>query len=393
MITSGPGLETVVLTARRSPWKALLLTLPMAFLLALMMTQGKLPDTLAARVALILTYSLFSVMFFLIIWSGKTYKYRAILFTIIAVCFCFSFIANLIEIRGSMALTRADMLAGDTPFCHLVIPAVIIPAALTKTIIFPGSMLGGFANIASMLVLWAGASLVLGRGWCSWACFFGGFDEGFSRLRKKALIKKIDQKWVYLPWAVLLAVVLLSAATLSPFYCEWLCPFKAVTEFEQVTSFKILVQTVIFISLFIGLVVILPVLTRKRIQCGLFCPFAAFQSLTNKINIFDIRVDTEKCKSCGICIKECPTFSLDGRSVGEGRTLMSCVKCGKCVDDCPRGAVTYHIKGTRVNTGSDTARVLFAYPAYLFMSAIGGSMIVSTLVYLINYSTTGRLYG
>ncbi|NTV00301.1 MAG: hypothetical protein HGA55_04155 [Methanoregulaceae archaeon] len=71
--------------------------------------------------------------------TGKTYKYRATLFTVIAICFCFSFISNLIEIRGSMAIDEAHMLAGETPFCHLVIPMIIIPAALTRTIIFPGS--------------------------------------------------------------------------------------------------------------------------------------------------------------------------------------------------------------------------------------------------------------
>lgn len=376
---------------KKSAVRALLLTLPMLLLGFMMVFQGSIPKNPADLIARTITLALLTTTFFLMLYTGNTYKYRAALFTIIAVCFSFSFITNLIAVRGSMMLDEAHMLAGETPFCHLVIPMIIIPAALTKTIIFPGSLLTGFASIAGMLVLWMGATLVLGRGWCSWVCFFGGFDEGFSRVRKKPLIRNIDSRWSYLPWAVLLVVVLFSAALLSPFYCEWLCPFKAVTEFSEINSFTTLVQTVIFVVLFLALVVILPVLTRRRIQCGLFCPFAAFQSLFNKINVFDIRVDTEQCKYCKKCTRECPTFSLDEDSVREGHTLMSCTKCGKCVDTCPRGAVCYHIKGTPVKLHSDTARVLFIYPAYLFMMAIGGSMIMDTIVKLIKWATTGSI--
>ena len=36
---------------------------------------------------------------------------------------------------------------------------------------------------------------------------------------------------------------------LTPFYCEWLCPFKTVTEYFEVTTFQRLVQAIIFISL------------------------------------------------------------------------------------------------------------------------------------------------
>ena len=60
------------------------------------------------------------------------------------------------------------------------------------------------------------------------------------------------------------AIVLLSAATLEPVYCMWLCPFKAVTEYPAVRSFETAGQMGIFITLFLGLVVVLPLLTKKR---------------------------------------------------------------------------------------------------------------------------------
>ena len=98
-----------------------------------------------------------------------------------------------------------------------------------------------------------------------------------------------------MPWAVLAAIVLLSAAMFEPTYCAWLCPFKAVTEFAEVNSLETAVQTGIFLTLFVGLVVVVPVLTKQRTKCAFFCPFGAFQSLFNKVNVFDIRIDRGKC--------------------------------------------------------------------------------------------------
>ena len=316
---------------------ALLASLPMLLLTALM-TAGQATGVAGPRkwICIGISYLFVNAIFFLMMYSGKTSTYRAVFLVVVAVTFTIAFITNLIEQRGSMMLSRENMMDGNTPFCHMVIPSTILPAAISRTIIFPGSLLRGFATIGGMLTIWLGALLALGRGWCSWACFFGGFDQGFSRLLRKPVIKHIDRNWTYLSFAVLLAVVLTSAATFSPTYCEWLCPFKTVTEFVKVDSFLTALQTVIFVSLFAALVVALPVLTRRRVQCGLFCPMGAFQSLTNPINVFDVRIDRERCIECGLCIRCCPTFSLDEASVRAGRARITCTKCGQCVDTCPR---------------------------------------------------------
>ncbi len=373
--------------------RSLLLSLPMLLLTAFMLVGGRggLPKDPLQAFPLVLTFVYLNMMFFMMVKTGKTDRYRAAVFIPMAFLFAVSFIANLIETRGSMALTAEDMARGSAPFCHMVIPMTLIPGALTKTIIFPGSILSGFAPIASMFVIWIGASLALGRGFCSWGCFFGGLEDGFSRLLKRAKIRKIDHKWTFLPYAVLVAIVLLSAATLSPTYCEWLCPFKTVTEFADVTSFKILVQTVIFLSLFFGLVIVLPAMTRRRTQCGLFCPMGTFQGFTNKLNPFEIRLDRDKCLGCTYCSQICPTFSLDAASMELGKTRISCSKCGKCVDDCPRGTINYHIKGTRIRFDSDTARMLFLYPAFLFLAVFGSGMMQGGLYRFLLFATTGRM--
>jgi polyferredoxin len=283
-------------------FKTICLCLPMFLLTALLTIGQGIPQDWLGLISRILVFIFLNTLFFLMVFTRKTNRYRAIFFVALAMAFVGTFIPNLLATRGNIAISYSDMIEGNVPFCHVVIPMTIIPAALTRTIIFPGHMLGGYAPIAGMLILWLGASIALGRGWCSWACFFGGMDEGCSHLRKKPLLGKIHPRWTWLPYAVLLVVAVVAAATLSPAYCEWLCPFKTVTEFQAVTSFKVLVQTIIFVALFIGLVIILPILTKRRTQCGLFCPMAAFQSFTNKTNIFDIRIDRNQCSDCGLCI-------------------------------------------------------------------------------------------
>lgn len=372
--------------------KTLLLCLPMLLITFMMLSQGKFPAEGVRIFALAVTYLFINGIFFLMIRTGKTDRWRSILFVVYSVCFVISFITHLIEARGSMAISEANMIEGLTPFCHIVIPMTLIPVALTKTIIFPGTIVGGFASIASMFVLWIGSSLALGRGFCSWVCFFGGMDEGFSRLFKKTRIKNINIKWTYLPYAVLLVVVLGAALTLAPVYCAWFCPFKTVTEFPEVTSVKILIQTIIFVSLFIALVIILPALTKRRTQCSLFCPFGAFQSFTNKINVFDVRVDPDKCIQCKKCIAICPAFSITEETIARGKTTMTCMKCGKCIDACKQKALFYHVKGTPLTVGHyEIYRRLFLYPAFLFLATMAGGQVQDAIIRIIKLITTGSM--
>ena len=369
--------------------KTALLCLPMALLTFLMLSGGSLPKGPQAMFAFAATYLGFNALFFLMLRTGVTDRYRSILFVTFSGAFVISFISHLIEARGTMALTSETMLAGGTPFCHMVIPMILIPLAFTKTVIFPGTIIGGFASIASMLVLWLGVSLAVGRGFCGWFCFFGGLEDGFSRIFRKPVIRKINFNWRWLPFGVLAAVVITAAVTLSPTYCEWLCPFKAVTEFNAVTSTLVLFQTVIFIALFLGLVIVLPLLTKRRVQCAAFCPFGAFQSLTNKFNVFEIRIDTASCIKCQKCIQACPVLSLDQKSLETGKPLFTCLKCGKCVDVCPKKAVRFHIKGTPQAHDPEIMRRLFLYPAFLILATMAGGNIQDAIVRVITFVTTG----
>lgn len=335
-------------------------------------------------------------LFLLTLLTGKTDRIRAIFFISIAVMFPLTFITEIYELRGHfMIATFENMIRGEVPFCHIVIPQTIVPMVVNKTINFPGTLVsspGVHHTVAGMLVIWLAASVGTGRGWCGWICFFGGWEDGFSRILKRPVIRKISPVLRFVPYAVLASVVLVSFTFAVPAYCWWLCPFKSVSEFAKVLSPVNIIQTVLFALLFLTLVVVLPLLTKKRAQCGYFCPFGVMQGLIDKANVFDVRTDTEKCVNCKKCISECPMNSINELSLANGKTGTTCVKCGKCIDICPQNAVSYHIKGTTVGGVPGTvARTSFLFLVYVILSTMGGGFISGGLYRILLWFTTGSM--
>jgi polyferredoxin len=220
-----------------------------------------------------------------------------------------------------------------------------------------------------MLVIVLVAAVLLGRAFCSWGCFYGGWDDATSRIKARPVIKKINTSFKYFSFAMLILMALWSAESLLPQYCNWLCPFKAVTEGEKIVDATTLIKNIIFYTLFIALCIVLPILTKKRIQCATFCPMGALMSLFNKINIFEVALDEEKCKKCNKCVSKCPLMAINKNH----KPSMTCAKCGHCIDNCPSEALNYHIRGTSAKVSASTARVIFLYLAFSFMVIFLGS--------------------
>ena len=374
-------------TAPRSTGKSILLTLPVA-LWSLLMFSHSWQTNRAAQIASIVTAVFMIELFFMMMRTRRTYRWRRWFFVALGLLFPVGFIHTVMVMRGTMGIPIEEMIAGRTPFCFLPIPLLILPAALTKTVVFPGSILPGAgmagAGMAAMAGLWLAMTIVVGKGWCSYLCFFGGIEEGMAAVMPRAKLKKIDVRWRYGPWAVLLAMSLLSLALFDSVYCMWLCPFKAVSEYVAARNTLGMVQNGIFVVLFAGLVIALPLLTKKRTQCAFFCPFGAFQSIFNKTSVFDVKIDRTRCSPCVLCKTACPTMSLTDESIAQGETLMSCMKCGACVDVCPKDAAVWHIKGTEVASKPERARLLLLYAAWGMAIMFGGSIIAQGLATILH---------
>ncbi len=383
-------MATNALPARppRSIARSLLLTLPIAIWAVLMASAAYGHADRAQWIATAATVLFMTTLFFLMMRTSSTYRWRRWFFVALGLLFPVGFIHQVMVFRGTMGIPIEEMIAGRTPFCYLPIPLLILPAAFTKALVFPGSILpnGGMSGggMAAMFAIWLAITLVVGKGWCSYICFFGGIEEGMASVPSKAKLRKIDPRWRYGPWAVLLVMVLLSLALFEPAYCMWLCPFKAVSEYVAARNTVGLIQNAIFIILFAGLVIALPLLTKKRTQCAFFCPFGAFQSIFNKTSVFDIKIDKARCTPCLLCQKSCPTMSLTDESIKKGEALMSCMKCGACVDACPKDAAVWHIRGTDVAAKPERARLMFLYAAWAMSMMFAGSIIAEGLATILH---------
>jgi len=80
------------------------------------------------------------------------------------------------------------------------------------------------------------------------------------------------------------------------------------------------------------------------------CPIAWVSGFLNKWSFFKIKLNTDTCKNCGVCDKECyistlePTkFSLYKADKENPGSSYSCSKCLKCVAACPNGSLKYKV--------------------------------------------------
>lgn len=324
------------------PATVMILALYLAFVLALELGGSAFSDRRDGVIAG-MTLAFLCFLLFMMLRTGRVNRWRRIFFTTYAVMFAIQFVWWTMGDRGHMWLLDQEILYAKAPMCHMVVPMLLLPLLFRQEVIFPVQLMQGL----SFLVIVLAVTVFYGRAFCSWGCFFGGQDELFAAIprRKRWDITRLHPYVRYFSFAFLLVIVLHSFATLSPTYCFWFCPFKVSSEFIEVNSFIRVLQTFLFVGLWVLLVAVVPLLSKKRSQCGLFCPMGAFLSLTSRINLFDVRIDRDTCTDCLRCVGACPTFALTPETVALGRPRITCSKCGACFEACPARAIGFSLKG------------------------------------------------
>src|SRR5665811_208677 len=87
---------------------SLLYTLPM-FLITFMFMTGGRPNfsDASSGIAVVTAFLLVNILYFLMHYTGKTDRYRAVLFIIFALSLSYTLIHNMLEVRNSMSFSQA----------------------------------------------------------------------------------------------------------------------------------------------------------------------------------------------------------------------------------------------------------------------------------------------
>ena len=196
----------------------------------------------------------------------------------------------------------------------------------------------------------AALGLLVGRFIRGWLCLFGLIQELLYKipLPKLKVPKKLDRVLRYLKYAVLLILVFLlpffwrsELGVGEPFFCKYLCPVGTleggvplVLLQEQLKSaagflfrWKFALMTLVLLSS----------VYIHRPFCKYLCPLGAFYALFQKVSVLRLKLDKEKCVSCGKCEKTCPM----GVAVTRDPNSAECIRCGACVRACPAGALRF----------------------------------------------------
>ena len=196
----------------------------------------------------------------------------------------------------------------------------------------------------------AALGLLVGRFICGWLCLFGLIQELLYKipLPKLKVPKKIDRVLRYLKYAVLLILVFLlpffwrsELGVGEPFFCKYLCP---VGTLEGGVPLVLLQEQLKSAAGFLFrwkfalmALVLLSSVYIHRPFCKYLCPLGAFYALFQKVSVLRLKLDKEKCASCGKCEKTCPM----GVAVTRDPNSAECIRCGACVRACPAGALRF----------------------------------------------------
>ncbi len=227
-----------------------------------------------------------------------------------------------------------------------------------------------------VIVLLVVLTLIFGRMYCSVICPLGVMQDIIGWLGKKAKKNRYsfskELKWLRYPVLVLYVVALVAGIGV---FVQLLAPYAAFGRIatnllqpayiagnnvlaaaaEASDSYLFYHQDLWLRSLpsliiaAITLVVLFVLAWRNgRTWCNTICPVGTVLSFFSRFSWLKIHFDTEKCRNCSMCSKNCKAACIDykNHTVDYSR----CVVCGNCIESCKFGALRYkpyRTKGTR----------------------------------------------
>ena len=190
--------------------------------------------------------------------------------------------------------------------------------------------------------------VLLGRFICGFLCPFGWLQELLHKIPTKKLSTKKLKPLTYLKYVILAVTVVLLPAIIvndvgisDPFFCKYLCPQGVLEGAIPLSAVNAGIRAALGSLFTRKLTVLLAVVVLSvlffRPFCKWICPLGAFYALLNKVSLFQMKVDKNKCVSCGKCAGACK-MDVD---VTKTPNHTECIRCGMCISACPTDAVQF----------------------------------------------------
>ena len=199
--------------------------------------------------------------------------------------------------------------------------------------------------ITGFLILFG---VLLGRFICGFLCPFGWLQDLLHKIPTKKFSTKKLKPLTYLKYVVLVVMVFLLPALMKgdtgigdPYFCKYLCP-QGVLEGAiplSIANSGIRAALGALFNWKLGVLITVVVLSVLfyRPFCKWLCPLGAFYALCNRVSLFQMKVDKDKCVSCGKCARACK-MDVD---VTKTPNHAECIRCGMCIKACPTDAIRF----------------------------------------------------